>query len=277
MERSMAQRKVATKAPRARPGNARESGSGARTILVLQRIAEAPGELTLSELARAADMPPSSTHRILQPLLRAGLVARSGAAYRIGPEYYKLAASVLSHVNNDINATPFLDPLWTKWQETAIFCLYRPAERIGLVKEMIQSPHPLRHFMELFEPISLVWGSLGRAILAHLSLDQVTAIRDEAPRGRITGAAAPSLNELLPELELVRERGIAIYRNEGADLAGVAAPVFRSGDVVVGSVGLTMPVRRYDRLDADALCSDVMSASRKLGSTLGHSEDDGGG
>jgi len=266
----MVQRKVTAKSAR-RTATARESGSGARTILVLQRIAETAGEFTLSELAQKAGLPASSTHRILQPLLRVGFVVRSdGSSYRTGPEYYKLAASVLRQVDNDINAAPFLRPLWKKWQETAVFCSYRPTERTGVVKEIIQSPHPLRHVIEPFESISLLWGSLGRAILAHLSWEQVKTIRDEAPRGRITGAAAPSLAELLPELELVRERGIAIYRNEDADLAGIAAPVFRSNNVVVGSIGVTMPMRRYDRLDVDALSDDVIEASRKLGNTLGH-------
>jgi hypothetical protein len=31
-----------------------------------------------------------------------------------------------------------------------------------------------------------------------------------------------------------------------------------------------MPMRRYDRLDVDALSDDVIEASRKLGNTLGH-------
>ncbi len=235
------------------------------------------GEFTLSELAQRADLPASSVHRILQPLLKAGLVARSdGSSYRTGQEFYRLAASVLRQIDNEIKAAPFLDPLWKKWQETAVFCIYRPAERIGVVREIIQSPHPLRHVIEPFEAISLLWGSLGRAILAHLKLEQVKAIRDEAPKGRVTGASAPALKDLLPELELVRERGIAIYRNEDADLAGIAAPVFRSRNIIVGSIGITMPVRRYDRLNANALCKDVIKASRKLGETLGH-RDDGSG
>lgn len=257
---------------------ARETGSGARTILVLQRIAETTGEFTLSELAQRADLPASSAHRILQPLLKAGLVARSdGPTYRTGLEYYRLASSVLRQVDNDVNAAPFLNALWKKWQETVVFCIYRPAERTGLVKEIIPSPHPLRHVIEPLESISLLWGSLGRAILAHLKLEEVKAIRNEAPRGPITGTAAPSLKELLPELELVRERGIAIYRNEDADLAGIAAPVFRSDGVVVGSIGLATPARRYDRLDVAAVCKDLITASRKLGSTLGHREDGAGG
>ena len=269
----MAQRQAAANSPTGRT-KARESGSGARTIMLLQLIADMAGEFTLSELAQRADLPASSVHRILQPLLKADLVGRaSGSSYRTGPEYYRLATAVLRQVDNDINATPFLNPLWKKWQETAVFCIYRPAECAGLFKEIIQSPHPLRHVIEPFESISLLWGSLGRAILAHLDLEQVKAIRSEAPKGRISGAPALPLEELLPQLELVRERGFAIYRNEDADLAGIAAPVFRFNGSVVGSIGMTMPLRRYDRLDVDALCKDVIEASRKLGATLGHRQD----
>lgn len=208
---------------------------------------------------------------MLQPLLQTGLVARSeGSSYCTGQEFYRLAAAVLRQIDDEIKATPFLNPLWTKWQETAVFCTYRPSEQLGIVTEIIQSPHPLRHVIEPFEAIYLLWGSLGRAILAHLTLEEVKTIRNQAPKGRITGSPAPTLKELLPELELVRERGIAIYRNDDADLAGVAAPVFRTNGVIAGSIGITMPVRRYDRLNSSALQKDVIRASRKLGETLGY-------
>ena len=270
----MARRKAVTRPRTKKIARSRESGSGARTILLLQHIANMRGKFTLSELAQRTGLPPSSVHRILQPLLKAGLVARfEGSAYRAGQEYYRLAAAVLRQLDSEIIASPFLHSLWSKWQETAVFCLFRPEERIGIVTEIMQSPHPLRHVIEPFEAISLIWGSLGRAILPYLKLNEVKAIRNEAPKGSVTGAPAPALRELLSELELVRERGCAIYHNEDADLAGVAAPVFRANSTVIGSIGITMPVRRYDRLDAKALCEDVMKASRELSETLGHSID----
>lgn len=267
----MAARKAAGKSPGNRARTARESGSGARTVLLLRQIADMTGEFTLSKLAQGGGLPPSSVHRMLQPLLNAGLVARSeGSSYRAGQEYYRLAAAVLRQIDSEINASAFLNPLWNKWQETAVFCMYRPAQRIGIVTEIIQSPHSLRHVIEPFEAIPLIRGSLGRAILAYLDLGLVKALRNDTPKGRITGAPAPALKDLLRELELVRRRGIAIYRNQDADLAGVAAPVFRSGNVIVGSIGITMPTHRYDRLNANALQKDVIAASRQLAETLGH-------
>ncbi len=232
------------------------------------------GKFTLSELAQTVDLPASSVHRILQPLLKAGLVARSeGLSYRTGPEYYRLAAAVFRQIDNEIDAAPYLRPLWIKWQETAVFCLYRPAEGVGIVTNIIQSPHPLRHVIQPFDAISLPWGSLGRAILAYLKPEQVEALWSKAPKGRVTGAPAPALKVFLSELEQVRECGFAIFRNEGADLAGVAAPVFSAGNTIVGSIGITMPLRRYDQLDTKALSRDLMKASRELGETLGHRND----
>lgn len=272
----MAKQKATTR-PRSRKAAAKaQSGSGARTILLLQTITEMNGDFALSELAKRAGLPASSVHRILQPLVRSRLVARSqGSAYRIGYEYYRLAAKVLHQVEHEVNAAPFLHPLWRKWQETAVFCLFRPAQRYGIITEIIQSPHPLRHVIEPFASISLPWGSLGRAILAQLKPAEIAAIRAKAAKGPVTGSVGPELKALLPELAKVRENGYALYRNPTADLAGVAAPVFRSDNNVIGSLGITMPVSRFDRLNTRDLCLDVVKAAAALGRSLGHTRTKG--
>jgi len=251
----------------------KERGSGARTIAVLKLVAESGSSFTLSELANKADLPPSSMHRLLQPLLRGGLVERGqGSAYRPGRELFRLASMVLRQIDYNVAARPFLRELWEKWQETAIFCLYRPVEHSAQVVEMIETPHPLRHVIEPFTELSLLWGSLGRSILAHLPPDDVAAASTSSGKGPITGRRVLHTEELDAELERIRLCGLSSYRSEEADLAGLAAPVFGTGHHVVGSLGVTMPAQRSDRLDLDALGRDVRDAAARLGDALGHQQ-----
>lgn len=252
-----------------------ERGSGARTIAVLKLVAESGSSFTLTELSLKAGLPPSSMHRLLQPLLRGGLLERGqGSAYRPGRELFRLASLVLQQIDYNVAARPFLRELWDKWQETAVFCLYQPRDHTAQVVEMIETPHPLRHVIEPFAELSLLWGSLGRSILAQLPPDAVTAACAASLEGPITGRPALEPDALDTELENIRARGMAIYRSEEADLAGVAAPVFRTGHIIVGSLGVTMPARRADRLDLDELGRDVRDATARLGTMLGHQPAD---
>ena len=51
--------------------------------------------LTLAEVARRSNLPPSSTHRILQRLVELGWVERSGFEYALGIRMFELGAHVV--------------------------------------------------------------------------------------------------------------------------------------------------------------------------------------
>jgi DNA-binding IclR family transcriptional regulator len=247
----------------------KERGSGARLLLLLDIIAGVEGDFVLKDLATRARLPVSSVHRLLQILVKAGLVERAGSvAYRPGRELFRLASRVLRHMDYATVAKPFVKALWDRWQETAVFSLYRPANHSALVVELIQTPHPLRHVLEPDTELSLLWGSLGRSILAHLPQEEFAAAYAKAGLGPITHEPPVSAAVLAQELEKIRNDGVAVFNSEAAELAGVAAPVF-AGGVVIGSLGVTQPTYRFARLDIEALAADVRKGAAALSAALG--------
>jgi len=253
-----------------------ERGSGARLITLLKLIGESSGECALKDLAAGTGMPASSVHRLLQMLVRGGLIERGeGTSYRAGRELFRLSANILSQMHYSAAVRPILRGLWEEWQETAIFCVYDPSHHRAVVAERLLTPHSLRHVIEPYTELSLPWGSLGRAILAHLDPDDVEIAIAQSEAGPITGAAFPSKAALMEELVAIRERGCAVYRSEEAEIAGIAAPILRSDKAVVGSIGLTMPARRFDALDGARMSADIIAAARRLSETFGYSPADG--
>lgn len=235
-----------------------ERGSGARLILLLNVIAEQEGDFALKDLAQQAGLPISSVHRLLQILVRTGMLERSkGTAYRAGRELFRLASRVLQHMDYRMLVRPYLRTLWDRWQETAVFTLYRPATHKALVVEVIQTPHPLRHMLEPDTELSLFWGSLGRSILAFLPDDAFAAAHAEAGPGPITHQPPADLAALSQEMEKIRADGVAFFCSEAAEMAGVAAPVFGPRGSLIGSLGLTQPAYRYARLKAEDIAADV--------------------
>jgi DNA-binding IclR family transcriptional regulator len=235
-----------------------ERGSGARLLLLLNVIAEQEGDFALKDLAQQAGMPISSVHRLLQVLVRAGMVERSkGTAYRAGRELFRLASHVLRHMDYRTLVRPYLRKLWDRWQETAVFTLYRPMTHKALVVEVIQTPHPLRHVLEPDTELSLFWGSLGRSILAFLPEDEFAAAYAEAGPGPITHEPPAEMTTRGHEMEKIRVDGVAFFVSEAAEMAGVAAPVFGPRGSLIGSLGLTQPAYRFARLNADEVAADV--------------------
>ena len=241
-------------------------GSGERSIALLKLIAEL-SDFSLTEIAERADLPVSSVHRLMQPLISAGLVERAGGQrYRPGGEFLRLARILLRNMDVGRLSRPFLRELWDEWQETTVLCLYRVQAHKGLIVEVVPAPHPLRFVLEPMSEIPLPWGSLGRAILAHLSAqEQKLALRASPVVGPFSGARLPQKRELEDDLEQIRAQGAAVYRNDRVDLAGVAAPVLRADGTVVGSVGIILPARRFQQRKAAAMMKAVRGAAAQIG------------
>lgn len=248
-----------------------DRGSGSRTIALLKLIAESDGPFTLSQLAARASLPSSSAHRLLQPLVREGLVERTaGQSYQAGSEFLRIASLVMRQVDVGRLARPILQRLWGQWEETSSLCLYKPESQRAVVVETIQTPHPLRFVIEAFSEMSLTWGSLGRAIVAFLPAEAADAAIQRVGLGPLSGLPPPSAQEMVQIIDEIREQGFAQYRNEGIDAAGVAAPVFRADGTILGSLGVTAPARRLLPDKIPAIATTVKAGAQELSALLGH-------
>lgn len=240
-------------------------GSGARLVAILTVIAEIGPGFTLKELGAQVRLPPSTVHRLLRVLLRSSLVERGkGQSYRPGRELYRLASLLRTRFDLNQAARPLLERLWSRWQETTVLCVYNPTARRATVADVVLTRHPLRFVIDPGFELALPWGSLGRAILAHLSEEDIDAIIATSTSGPLSGRPLPKRSALRGELERVRANGVAVYFDPAFELAGVAAPIFGSGGRLFGCVGVIMPTRRFDQHAAPGMSKVVRGVAQEL-------------
>lgn len=250
------------------------SGAGPRFVKLLQAIAEGDRAFSLKDLSARLGLPQSTVHRLLQPLVAADLIARvDERGYRMGPELFRLASLTLAKFDIAGAARPILHALWSQYRESCSLCLYMAASRSGVVVETLRTPHPLQYVIEPHTPVSLAWGSLGRAILAFLDEAVIEQVIEAAPPGQISGLPPPTPAELAAELKGVRAAGYAIYEDKRfPDLAGVAAPVFGPDGQVAASIGVTMPGARFAGVDKRGLARNVAAQASRLSAAIGYAK-----
>jgi DNA-binding IclR family transcriptional regulator len=248
-----------------------DSAAG-RVLRLLQCVAEGERDFALKDLVARTGLAPSTTHRLLSFLVQAGLVERAAPkSYRQGPELLRIASLVLQKSEVYKLARPLLLELWTRWRETCSYCMYKPGARAATVVETIRTPHPLQFVVELHAEISLVWGSMGRSILAHLPTADVEAALADDRRGPLSGRLPPARRAIHQELDRIRQCGYAVYRDKAIDVAGVASPVFGPAGTAVGCIGVTMPLSRFRKCDEPELCAAVVDKARRLSAAGGFS------
>ncbi len=250
--------------------SANSRGAAARTLELLRHIATGDREFALKAIAEKAGLAPSTTHRLIDQWVRQDLLERSGPkSYRMGPELFRLASLVRQKFAVNRLARPYLESLSGQWHETALFCLYHPSSRTATVGESISSPHPLRYELTVHSPVSLAWGSLGRAILAHLPAADIEAVLAQDPRGPLSGKSLPPRRALMRELALIRASGCAVYEDREMNVAGASAPVLHEDARVIGCLGVIMPASRFGKAIRRRLPAAVRHSARDLSAALG--------
>lgn len=257
-----------TQATAVTPAVERETGTIARTVLVLRAIAQAREEPTMKELADAVNLPMSTMHRLLDLLAQEGMVERDETtrAFRPGFEFFRLGSLVVHRMPLKTVARPFLAGAAREAGESSYLGMLDPRALKLVFITGAESGQMLDYRVPLNVPYALSSGSSGLAALAWLGtalIDRVLVAED--PEGRRDHAA---VRRALVE---IREQGYAnthSQRIQGA--VGFFSPVFDGRERVCATFGYTVPETRYNKKDRERLSGLAMHYAGELSRTLGY-------
>lgn len=252
-----------------------ESATGTieRVIRMMRALAEGGGDMTIKSLAEHLDLPASTVHRLLALLMKEQIVERGDAphSYRAGVEFFRIGSLVVASRSVRDVAHPFLERVGEATGEVCLLMRYMPAQHRVMLEDSVDSPHPLRYSIELYEPLSVLWGATGRSVLAFLPEEEVAAIHAETGASPASGQEPPSLEDLLGELREIRRKGYALtFGQKIAGAVGFGVPVFERGGKVFGSLCVTIPQMRYDPSQERDIASVLQRESAGLSAALGH-------
>ena len=211
-----------------------------RALLLLASFRAGDLSLTLAELARRAGLVKSTALRLLASLAHFGLVRKlDDGRYALGPEIARLQSIYTASFSLEGVVMPVLRELVRRTRESAVYHVRQGDARLCLYR--VDSPHPLRDHVQVGDLVPLDRGAGGRVLLAF------------------SGAKGAIYERIR------RDKYVALVGDRSKDLAGIAAPVFKAGGDLAGSVTLTMPAARFD----ERFVSPVRAAAAELTRALG--------
>ena len=220
-------------------------GAG-RVADVLLAFLDGPRSLGVSAIARELDLSKAVVHRILQTLVRRGLLApdTTSRSYVLGPAAASIGARALRDSDLRTVAMPVLRDLQRSTGETTTVSALVPGGRVYL--DQVASASEIKMTVELGRRFPLHAGSSSVCILAFLPDEQVDAVLNR-PLPKLTDQTHTDPDELRRRLVEVRSRGFASSDGERQAGAGsVAAPVFGLNGNVEGAVSICGPAARVD-------------------------------
>ena len=242
-----------------------DTGTVARAVAVLRAVAESGDGTQIKRISADLRLPASTVHRLLDLLMREGMIERDEEAptYRAGREFLRLASVVASRHPLQAIAAPLLEQAVASMNETAYLCLYLPREHRLTFAAHVESTHPLGYRVRSHEPQTLLTGASGRSILAFLPADEVDAV---LAREGVAGRP-----DVAPDLAAIRARGYALSLGQRiAGAVGIFAPVFGAGGRVTGSLGFTIPEQRFDPAREAEFAQEACRLATELSAGLGY-------
>ncbi len=220
-----------------------------RGLRLLQMFGTMNGPVTLSDLARAADLPRATARRILFTLERGGFVASDGKLFTLTPHVLTLASSYLrsSHVVSVLQ--PALDRIATEAQEISSLAVLDGDDVIFIARGS-----PARVFsagIDIGYRLPAFCTSVGRAMLGQFGdaelLPKLTAMRREA----MTPHTMTNPEWLAAAIIADRTKGYSLVDREAEPhFRSISVPVRRYDDVIVAAINMGAHV---DRVPASEL------------------------
>jgi IclR family acetate operon transcriptional repressor len=182
-----------------------------RVFELLEIIADAGGEISLSDLAATAKLPMPTIHRLLRTCVTLGYARQlQSRRYALGARLIPLgecAGRQLGRV-----AQPQLQLLVSQLGETANMALLDGDQVVYVAQQ--PSPHAMRMFTEVGRRAYLHDTGVGKAILATLTDDQILGIVGRVGMPTPTPKSHGTPQSLLADIADIRARGYSIDDEE---------------------------------------------------------------
>jgi IclR family pca regulon transcriptional regulator len=210
---------------------------------VLELFASGRGLMTLSDIAKAADLPRATARRILFTLEKAGFVGGDGKLFSLLPRVLSLASAYLS--SNQIVAVlqPMMDKIATETREVCSMAILDGDEVVFIARSS-----PARVFsagIDIGYRLPAFCTSVGRVLLGRLPNDELA----ESIRHMKLVAKNPHTvvdkDLLLATVITDRSKGYSLVDQEAEDgFRSIAVPVRRYDNTIIAAVNVGSHIDR---------------------------------
>ena len=239
----------------ARAGKADRTDMVGKALGLLVLLGDEPRGASAAEISRKAELPFSTTYRLLGSLTRDGFVdyEPEGRRYHLGLRIFQLGQRVSNHHGFAGAALPVLRRVTEQTGEATILSVRDGHHHLTVNK--VDGPKTFRVTSDPGHLGALHTTSVGKALVAFAEDSEREKLVEELELEPLTEFSITDREAFRAEIEQVRSRGYAVMDQENElGMRAVAVPVFNSQGHAFASLATAVPVFR---LSVEELVSHV--------------------
>jgi len=229
--------------------------------------------LGITELARTLDLLPSDVHRIVNSLQAHGYVERDPETrrYHLGAGLLRLSVTTLHRNLFQEKERGVLMRLSARLGASTHLGLLDIRECEVFLADQVEHPALSVFKSRLGATAALHSTALGKTIMAGMDAKTFRHALERWGLPKSTGKTITELPALEKELEIIRQRGYAVDREESADGACcIGSPLRNCTGMVVGAISASMKASHFRTVNQMHLVSLVNAAAAELSGLLGY-------
>ncbi|WP_405727602.1 IclR family transcriptional regulator [Streptomyces sp. NBC_01537] len=237
------------------------NGTGVRSVRraldILGLLSEDQPVITLREITEATELPKTTVLRLIQTLEECGLLVSDPNGYTAGPGLWRWAYLTRSQWEIPLETRKVMRELADRLGETVNLFVTRGIQRVCVAHE--ESPHPLRHVVDVGDEQPLWAGASSKILLQGASETQRRRVALASPHGE---AHADRLREWSEE---AARHGYAVSSSEWDEgLTAVAVPITGRSGTVIASLSLSGPSQRFPYEAIERFATALGEAARLI-------------
>ncbi|WP_276259605.1 IclR family transcriptional regulator [Haloglomus litoreum] len=214
------------------------------TLRLLETLKELDGA-GVTEVAEHLGMSKSNVYKYLSTLEQHEYVVKRGTEYHLGLKLLDLGGFVRDNRELYQVSVPEIKRLAAEHNETANLQVEEYGRIVMLIN--VTSDESVNIHAHAGMRLNMHTTGSGKAMLAYLPDERVDEIIEQHGLPELTENTITDREELLQELETIRERGYAFTTGEAIPgLRSVAVPITASDGAVLGAISVTGPARRLE-------------------------------
>jgi IclR family pca regulon transcriptional regulator len=214
-----------------------------RGLRVFELFGAQSRPMTLSDVAKAADLPRATARRILFTLEHRGYVVSDGKLFALTPQVLALAGSYMTSNQVVTILQPVLDRISSDAQEISSLAVLQGHDVIFVARAS-----PARVFsagIDLGYRLPAYCSSVGRAMLGKYTNDDLTDVLDNMTLTAMTPFTVTDKESLKAAIITDREKGYSLVDREAEPgFRSISVPVRRYDDVIVAAINMGAHVDR---------------------------------
>lgn len=256
------------------PDKARDGRQAIRRALtILEAFLDLPDPYVgLGDLARRAQLSPSTTHRLVSAMVDAELLMQDpqSGRYGLGPKCIQLGRKALGGIGLEVRALPAMQAL--AWQVQGSVNLGILSGDGALYIQKVESPQALRLNLPVGTKIPLHCTAIGKILLAGMDPEAMQRFLDNVPLSALQPHTMTDPSALAAHIGQVKRQGYATDDEEflrGVNCLGV--PIAIHGQVVA-ALAVQSPKILADITALQEHLPEILAASRAIERQLGATE-----